>query len=53
MHYVLQGGDLHDALMPQDNSKAPCQEAFNWYKQGAQIALDVATGLEYLHGRKV
>ena len=52
IQHMLQGGDLHEALMPQDNSKAR-QETFSWYKQGAQIALDVATGLEYLHGRKV
>ena len=48
----LQGGDLHEALMQHDSSKAH-QESVTWYNGGAKIALDVAHGLQYLHGRKV
>ena len=47
-----QGGDLHEALMQHDSSKVH-QESVTWYNGGAKIALDVAHGLEYLHGRKV
>ena len=48
----LQGGDLHEALMQHDCSKLR-QESITWYNRGAKIALDVARGLQYLHGRKV
>lgn len=45
----MQGGDLGMALA-QDS---PANRRLGWYGNGAQIALNVARGLAYLHAQKV
>ena len=49
---MVQGGDLHVALMDACCG-AKGASLLSWTKQGAKLALDIATGLQSLHARKV
>ena len=47
----MEGGDLQSCIQ-QDCYPTP-QGQFTWYSKGAQIALDVAKGIVFLHEQKV
>ena len=47
----MEGGDLLAAIQ-RDSYPEPFGQ-FGWYGKGAQIALDVAKGLVFLHKNKV
>ena len=48
---AVKGGDLHEAL--DLDGTAAAEGLMTWYHQGANIALDIARALAFLHSRKV
>jgi len=44
---VLQGGDLQRALAADQRG------VLRWHQQGKQIAVDIASGLAFLHAKNV
>jgi serine/threonine protein kinase len=47
----MDGGSLHKQLNLQ--AKGSTQRVFGWYSRGKHLALEIATGIHYLHSMRV